>query len=127
THVGYTKPDDQFPLTLPSPQGEGESSTASRQIATSNTPQSLTLRIIGDGPMRKPLEGLATSLGLAERVTFEGAVPQSKVLDFYERAHILVLASQTEGWPKVIAEGMAFGLVCIGSNRGLVPQMLEAG
>jgi glycosyltransferase involved in cell wall biosynthesis len=87
----------------------------------------LRLRIAGDGPVRDELESLAASLGLKDSVIFEGAVPQSRVLDFYEQAHVLVLASQTEGWPKAIAEAMAFGLVCIGSNCGLVPQMLADG
>jgi glycosyltransferase involved in cell wall biosynthesis len=91
------------------------------------TVSDLQLRIVGDGPARKGLEALSVSLGVGDRVHFEGAVPQARVLDFYERAHILVLASMTEGWPKAIAEGMAFGLVCIGSNRGLVPQMLGEG
>ena len=89
--------------------------------------ESLRLRIVGDGPQRAELEALAGALGIADRVFFEGAVPQSRVLDFYELAHVLVLASQTEGWPKAIAEGMAFGLVCIGSNCGFVPQMLADG
>jgi len=84
----------------------------------------LQLRIVGDGPMRAELEALVRTLDIGDRVVFEGAVPQARVLDFYEQAHILVLASQTEGWPKAIAEAMAFGLVCIGSNRGLVPQIL---
>jgi len=82
------------------------------------------LTIVGDGPVRDELESLTTALGLANQVTFQGAVPHARVLDFYERAHVLVLASQSEGWPKAIAEAMAFGLVCIGSNRGFVPQML---
>jgi glycosyltransferase involved in cell wall biosynthesis len=47
-----------------------------------------------------------------------------RVLKYYQQAHVLVLASQTEGWPKAIAEAMAFGLVCIGSQRGMVPEML---
>ena len=85
------------------------------------------LRVVGDGPMRRELEALARGLNLDQQVSFHGAVPQTKVLDFYEQAHILVLASQTEGWPKAIAEAMAFGLVCIGANRGLVPQMLGEG
>ena len=85
------------------------------------------LRVVGDGPMRGGLEALASSLKVADRVIFQGAVPQAKVLDYYEQAHVLVLASQTEGWPKAISEGMAFGLVCIGSDRGLVPQMLGDG
>jgi len=84
-------------------------------------------RVVGDGPMRRELEALARGLKLDQQVSFQGAVPQAKVLDFYEQARILVLASQTEGWPKAMAEAMAFGVVCIGANRGLVPQMLGEG
>jgi len=84
-------------------------------------------RVVGDGPMRGELEALARSLKLDQQVTFQGAVPQTRVFDCYEQARILVLASQSEGWPKAIAEAMAFGLVCIGANRGLVPQMLGEG
>jgi glycosyltransferase involved in cell wall biosynthesis len=85
------------------------------------------LRVVGDGPVRRDLEALTHALGLDQQVVFHGAVPQAKVLDHYEQARILVLASETEGWPKAIAEAMAFGLVCIGANRGLVPQMLGEG
>jgi len=38
-----------------------------------------------------------------------------------------VLVSATEGWPKAIAEAMAFGMVCVGASRGMVPQMLQDG
>ena len=43
------------------------------------------------------------------------------------KSSILVLASDTEGWPKAITEAMAFGLVCIGSACGLVPSILQDG
>jgi glycosyltransferase involved in cell wall biosynthesis len=82
------------------------------------------LRVVGDGPERPQLEERARRLGIAEAVEFAGAVDFEKVLDFYEDSDVLVLASQTEGWPKAIAEGMAFGLICIGTDRGMVPQML---
>jgi len=85
------------------------------------------LRVVGDGPMRAALESLARELEIGDQVIFEGAVPQAKVLNFFEQGDVLVLVSQTEGWPKAIAEAMAFGLVCIGSERGLVPQMLGDG
>lgn len=83
--------------------------------------------VVGDGPQRHALESLAEEIGLGESIRFPGAVEFERVLDFYEWADILVLASESEGWPKAIAEGMAFGLICIGSNRGLVPQMLGDG
>jgi glycosyltransferase involved in cell wall biosynthesis len=83
--------------------------------------------IVGDGPERQALERQVQNDGLGNCVSFAGGVDFEKVLDFYERADVLVLASETEGWPKAIAEAMAFGLVCIGADRGLVPWMLGEG
>jgi glycosyltransferase involved in cell wall biosynthesis len=109
--------------------------SAAKQVATliaalgqlRDTGLSAQLTIVGDGPEREPLAAQARRLGLEEQVVFAGALPFKQVLDRYERADILVLVSQTEGWPKAIAEAMAFGLVCIGSNQGLVPWMLGEG
>jgi len=84
-------------------------------------------RIIGDGSMRIQLEEKLRSLKLFAEENFLGALPFEKVLEHYVWGDVLVLASETEGWPKAIAEAMAFGLVCIGSKRGLVPQMLADG
>jgi glycosyltransferase involved in cell wall biosynthesis len=64
---------------------------------------------------------------VGDSVTFAGGVPFERVLDFYEQSDVLVLVSESEGWPKAIVEGMAFGLVCIGSERGLIPQILSDG
>jgi glycosyltransferase involved in cell wall biosynthesis len=88
---------------------------------------SVTCDIVGDGAERNALEQRVVELGLQDRVRFAGSVEFERVLDFYEQADVLVLASETEGWPKAIAEAMAFGLICIGSNRGLVPWMLSEG
>jgi glycosyltransferase involved in cell wall biosynthesis len=83
--------------------------------------------IVGDGPERLALDARVTRHGLENRVELVGGVPFESVLAHYERADVLVLASETEGWPKAIAEAMAFGVVCIGSNRGLMPWMLADG
>lgn len=87
----------------------------------------LRCEVVGDGPLRDALEARADALGLRDTVRFCGAVEFDRVLDFYEQADVLVLASESEGWPKSLAEGMAFGLVCIGSDRGLMPEMLAEG
>lgn len=83
--------------------------------------------IVGDGPERAALEALATRLGLQAKVQFTGAISFERVLEHYAQADVLMLTSDMEGWPKAIAEGMTFGLVCIGTDRGLVPQMLGEG
>lgn len=88
-------------------------------------PAGLPCTIVGDGPERGALEAQAARLGVD--AVFAGAVDFDRVLGFYETHDILVLASETEGWPKAIVEAMAFGLVCVGSERGLIPQILGEG
>ena len=83
--------------------------------------------VIGVGPERTALEILAADLGIRGRVRFTGGIPFEDVVLELAKADVLALISETEGWPKSIAEGMAFGLVCIGSNRGFVPEMLADG
>lgn len=83
--------------------------------------------IVGEGPERIALEKLSETLGIQHRITFAGGVSFEAVIEHYERSDVLVLASEIEGWPKAIAEGMAFGLVCIGTACGMVPQMLGKG
>lgn len=85
----------------------------------------VSIVVVGEGPERTGLEQLAASLGISQDVAFTGGLPFEAVIAHLEAADVLVLASETEGWPKSIAEGMAFGLACIGSNIGFVPQMLE--
>jgi glycosyltransferase involved in cell wall biosynthesis len=84
-------------------------------------------RIVGEGPERDALGRLTAELDLGGVVHFVGGVDFDHVLGFLETSDVLVLASETEGWAKSLAEAMAFGLVCIGSNRGLVLQMLGEG
>lgn len=87
---------------------------------------SFEARIIGDGNQKEELHQQVLDLGLQSRVTFTGAIPFSSVLENYIWGDILVLTSEnSEGWPKAIAEAMAFGLVCFGSERGLIPKMLS--
>jgi glycosyltransferase involved in cell wall biosynthesis len=87
----------------------------------------LKCSIVGDGPERHALEEQTSRLGLEHEVIFTGGVAFERISDFYKSADILILASETEGWPKAIAEAMAYGLICIGSNLGLVPEILSEG
>lgn len=81
--------------------------------------------IAGTGPELGALQELTDRLSLRDSVEFLGGVDFDCVLNQYKRSGILVLASQTEGWPKAIVEAMTFGVIPIGSNLGLMPQLLE--
>lgn len=65
------------------------------------------LTIVGDGPERQNVEQLAIGKGL-QRVSFEGF--QSPI-GYYKRASMLILTSEFEGFPLVLAEAMSFGVV----------------
>lgn len=65
------------------------------------------LTIVGDGVERKNIEKQVKDYGL-ERVSFEG-FRQPK--PYYERASILLLTSEYEGSPLVLAECMSFGVI----------------
>lgn len=65
------------------------------------------LTIVGDGEERKNLEHMVKEMGLTH-VIFEGfQSPRS----YYERASLLILTSEFEGFPLVLAECMSFGVV----------------
>jgi glycosyltransferase involved in cell wall biosynthesis len=83
------------------------------------------LTVVGDGPELFLLKERAEKAYVTDFIVFTGAVAMRDVFTYYEEADVLVLASETEGWPKALAEGMAFGLVCVASNRGLIPWMLS--
>lgn len=79
----------------------------------------------GKGLHRKPLEALATDLGIADRVQFPGVVrdvPQRLM------AHqICVLSTHYEGMPLALLEGMAAGCAVVGSAVPGVREVLHDG
>lgn len=68
----------------------------------------------GDGSERKKYEDIAD--GIKVKTVFMGFLDRKNIEDVYERSHIIVLPSESEGFPKVIAEAAAFGCVPIVSD-----------
>jgi glycosyltransferase involved in cell wall biosynthesis len=76
------------------------------------------LRIIGDGPLRKELEGLASET--RARVDFAGTVPHEKLPEEFNKSDVFVFPTLIEGHPKALTEAMSSGIPCIGSRvRGI--------
>jgi glycosyltransferase involved in cell wall biosynthesis len=95
--------------------------------AVRNAGYPVACTVIGEGPERQALESLCADLKLDRSVEFTGGIAFEQVVGRLTSADVLVLVSETEGWPKSIAEGMAFGLLCVGSDCGFVPEMLAEG
>lgn len=82
--------------------------------------------IIGDGSSRNEVESLAAELGIADCVRFHGALPRTRLNDFYAQAHIMLFPTDSsEGWPKILSEGMAYGVVPVSGNVSSIPQYLK--
>jgi glycosyltransferase involved in cell wall biosynthesis len=85
----------------------------------------VTFDVIGDGPERAAFE-LKAGRDLSGRVTFHGWQPRSALGPFLSRAHLMLLPSDSsEGWPKVLSEGMAYGVVPVASDVSSIPQYLR--
>ena len=68
------------------------------------------LVLVGNGENWEMLKKMADQMGL-KRVQFEGQ--RSNVADYYRKASVVALTSQTEGWPLALTEAQAQGCVAI--------------
>lgn len=89
------------------------------------TEQKVRLVIVGSGPERQKLEIQANSLGLADRVQFAGALPQTELPTWYRAADVFVLPSRSEGVPNVLLEASACGIPWVASHVGGIPEILH--
>lgn len=96
-------------------------------------PEGFRLVLLGDGPMRSELEAQVKTLGLSERVAFQGETRYADLPFFLNSCHVLVLPSRTtpswkEQFGRVLIEAGACGLPVIGSDSGAIPEVVaDAG
>ena len=84
------------------------------------------LVLIGDGPQKTSLQQLAKRLGIDQRVTFTGRLPQHQVKKWMQRAKVFVLPSVEEGMGVVLIEALASGTPVVASNVGGIPDVITS-
>jgi glycosyltransferase involved in cell wall biosynthesis len=80
-----------------------------------STPDS-RLILLGDGPDRKHLKGVARDLNIRDKVQFEGWVPFERMPLYLSASDLFVHPSTSEGFPNVVLEAMASGLPIVMAN-----------
>jgi len=88
--------------------------------------------IVGDGPLKEPLQNLIRELNLGEAVTLHGSLDSSGIRKLLDRSHIFVLASVSidgdqEGQGLALQEAQAAGLPVIATDHGALPEGMRAG
>jgi glycosyltransferase involved in cell wall biosynthesis len=78
----------------------------------------LPLRVVGRGPDEAALRRLAGKLGVADRVRWDGHVPQAELADRYRGAAVLVVPGRDEGLGLVAAEGQLCGAPVVAAASG---------
>jgi glycosyltransferase involved in cell wall biosynthesis len=88
---------------------------------------------IGGGSLIKGLQKEAIRLGIAARITWQGAQAQDKVIAAYGEADLFVLASKIakdgdrDGLPNVLMEAQSQGLICLASDVAGIPELITHG
>ncbi len=98
-----------------------------------DTEKSVSLTMIGDGPLLKPALRLVRRLRIEHKVTFLGRQPFRIVANELRQSHVCLQHNittrlgQVEGWGVAVAEAQAVGLPVIGTDHGGLPDQIVHG
>lgn len=89
--------------------------------------------LIGDGDQRDTLEAQATRLGIADRVTFTGPLPQHEVGRWIRSAEVMAAPCRVgadgnqDALPTVLLEALGGGLPAVSTPVAGIPEIIDDG
>jgi 1,2-diacylglycerol 3-alpha-glucosyltransferase len=86
-----------------------------------------TFMIVGDGPEKKKLEGLAKALGCGKKVIFTGMLRGEELRDALWANDVFLTASRSENMPISIIEAMSCGLPVVAVRAKGIPEIVRHG
>ena len=101
--------------------------------ALSMVPSALAwrLEIVGGGALEARLRRRAATLGIAERVRWQGSLAHDRVVECFGDADLFALASRIsadgdrDGLPNVLMEAQLLGAACIATRVSAMPELIE--
>lgn len=93
----------------------------------------VSLIIVGDGPLKDELKHMANELGVGNKVIFMGRIPQNQLINLYESCDLFVMPSVTdergrfEGFGIVYLEAALFSKPVIATKSGGIPEAVVDG
>lgn len=92
-----------------------------------NYGHNVQLNIYGEGIEKDRLAKYIVDHNLENIVFLKGNQNQETIKKAYLENHFVILPSLSEGWPKVVAEGMFWGCLPIATKVSCVPKMVDYG
>ena len=83
----------------------------------------LVVLVVGEGPLRAELEGLARQLQITPAVRFLGH--REDVADLLNAADLVTLASRSEGMPYTLLEAMGCGRAVVATRIGGIEEVIK--
>ncbi|WP_348799500.1 glycosyltransferase family 4 protein [Flavobacterium adhaerens] len=81
------------------------------------------VHFVGNGPLEKEYKEMMSFLG--DKAVFHGFLGKEKVHEILKTSHFFLLPSDSEGFPKVVAEAACYGVIPIVSNVGSIPHYVN--
>lgn len=94
------------------------------RLAAARVPEA-TLRIVGDGRHRDVVEALVRDQ--PTRVSWDRRLETGAVVKALDDAWVLLLASRSEGTPRVVLEALCRGRAVVGARAGGIPDVVGDG
>ena len=86
--------------------------------------RSARLEIYGSGPLEGEMRALVAELGLERQVIMNSPISQDQLRKVYNRAAVVVLNSENEGFGLALSEAMLCGAAVVGADSGGIPDII---
>ncbi|MEZ5921546.1 MAG: glycosyltransferase [Parvularculaceae bacterium] len=109
---------------------KGMATTIRAAAALAKAGADVRLEIVGDGPLRESLQEEINELGLSGCAVLLGAMPNSKVMEWLESLHLLVMSCEEDrngdkdGIPVAMMEAMALGVPVVSTRLSGIPELV---
>ncbi len=85
----------------------------------------IKLVIVGDGPLREPLQKYIVGHHLEKRISLYSRITERQLIDMYQGARFLIFPSHLEAYPRAVIEAASCGLPIVMQNLSIYDEFTK--